>query len=515
MPVSVSEEHPVHVRVAIVGAGFTGLAMAHSLRTADIEDWLVLEKSPGVGGVWRDNTYPGIACDVPSHLYSLSFAPNPDWKRTFSDGRQIWDYTERVARDLDMAERTWFGEELLEARWDSERAVWDLRTTTRELTAQVVVDGSGVLGAPKLPGIRGLDGFRGALFHSARWNHDEPLDGKRVAVIGTGASAIQIVPAIRSHAAHVTVFQRTPGWVLPRNDRDVTDAERRILRRVPVLQKLIRAGQYAYRDGVLLQVMHRPWVRRVVEAVSKAYMRRTIDDPALREKLTPDFEIGCKRILITSEWYPALNQPDVDVETSPISEVREHAVVTADGTEHDVDAIVCATGFHAVDPPAGEIFHGRDGRSLAETWGDSPRAYRGLTTANFPNLFRIGSVGTGTGHMSHVMQIESAATYVMDALATMDRRGLASVEVKEDAQEQYARRHHAMVKDTVWAIGGCSSWYLDAGGEPSAVWPSSAHHYRKWTRRFDLEAYDAVPATIGAEEIRAAAVTARGARVLS
>jgi cation diffusion facilitator CzcD-associated flavoprotein CzcO len=483
-----SEQGRDHVRVAIVGSGFTGLAMVHALKRAGIDDWLVLEKAREVGGVWRDNTYPGVACDVPSHLYSLSFAPNPDWERSFSTGRQIWDYEERVARELAIAKGTLFGEELLEARWDSERAVWRLRTTTKRLTAEVVVDGSGVLSEPSLPAIPGFDRFQGSLFHSARWNH-EPLADRRVAVIGTGASAIQIVPALQPQVGHLTVFQRTPGWVIPRLDRDVMKLERRLLRAAPWLQKLIRAGQFAYRDAVLLQVMHSRRVRRMFEAVSRAYMHATIDDPELRRKLTPRFEIGCKRILITSSWYPALNRANVDVETSPIVEIRESAIVTADGAEHEVDAIVCATGFHVTDPPAGAIFHGRDGRSLAETWGASPRAYRGVTTANFPNLFRIGSIGTGTGHMSHVMQIESAITYVMDALKTMDERSLASVEVTESAQEAYARCLHEMVKDTVWATGGCSSWYLDASGEPSAVWPSSAWHYRKWTRRFDVEAY--------------------------
>lgn len=480
---------PRHVRVAIIGAGFTGLAMVHSLREAGISDWLVLEKGDGAGGVWRDNTYPGIACDVPSHLYSLSFAPNPDWERTFSNGRQIWEYCERVARDLRIAEQTCFEEELREARWDAEHSVWRLRTTTLELTADVVVDGSGVLNDPSYPAIPGLASFQGALFHSARWDHDQTLDGKRVAVIGTGASAVQIVPAIQQQVAHMTVFQRTPGWVIPRNDRDITEVERRALRRLPLLQKLIRGGQYAYRDGLLLQVMHRRGVRRIFEAISKAYLRRTIEDPALRAKLTPNFEIGCKRILLTSAWYPALNQPNVDIETSPITEIREHAVITADGTVHEVDAIVCATGFHAADLPAREIFHGRDGRSLAETWGESPRAYRGVTTHNFPNLFRIGSVGTGTGHMSHVMQIESAVVYVMDALRTMDARGLASVEVTANAQERYAAWHHALIDGTVWAVGGCKSWYLDPSGEPSAMWPSSARHYRTTTRHFDTAAY--------------------------
>jgi cation diffusion facilitator CzcD-associated flavoprotein CzcO len=478
-----------HVRVAVIGTGFTGLAAVHALRAAGIHDLLVLEKSTQVGGVWRDNTYPGIACDIPSHLYSLSFAPNPDWERTFSTGRQIWEYEQRVARDLRLEDCTRFGEELLEARWDAGRARWRLRTTTLELTADVVIDGSGVLFEPSFPQIPGIERFRGARFHSARWDHEHDLAGQRVAVIGTGASAVQIVPAIQPQVGHMTIFQRTPGWVLPRNDRDVTAVERRLLRRVPLLQKLMRGGQYAYRDGVLLKVMHHRAARRVAQAVSRAYLRATIDDAELRARLTPDFEIGCKRILITSAWYPALNQPNVDVDTTPIAEITERGVRTADGVEHEVDALICATGFHVTDPPIAGRIVGRDGRTLAETWGPSPRAYRGVTTANFPNLFRIGSIGTGTGHMSHVMQIESALAYVVDALRTMDARGLAAVEVAEDAQAAYARRMHELVKDTVWASGGCTSWYLDPGGEPSAVWPGSAWQYRRWTRRFDPQAY--------------------------
>ena len=478
-----------HVRVAIIGAGFTGLAMVHALRAAGITDWLILERADDVGGVWRQNTYPGIACDVPSHLYSFSFAPNPDWERTFSSGRQIWEYAQQVARDLRIDEQTRFGEEVLDAAWNEEESVWRIRSTTLELTADVLIDGSGVLTDPTYPDIPGLDGFQGALFHSGDWNHEHDLTGERVAVIGTGASAIQIVPELQKRVRHLTVFQRTPGWVIPRNDRDVSEIERRVLRAVPPLQKLIRGWQYVYRDGVMLKNMHHRRFRRVMETISKAYMRATIDDPALREKLTPDFEIGCKRILITSVWYPALNRPNVDLETSRITEIRDRAVVTEDGTEHEVDAIVCATGFHVTDPPIAGRVHGRDGQSLAAWWGDAPKAYRGLTTTNFPNLFRIGSIGTGTGHMSQIMQIESAITYVMDALHTMEERGLASVEVTQDAQDQYARKVHEMASRTVWATGGCDSWYLDPSGEPSAVWPSSAWHYRKWTRHFDVEAY--------------------------
>ena len=491
----------------MIGAGFTGLAAVHALRSAGFEDLVVLERAGEIGGTWRDNTYPGIACDVPSHLYSLSFAPNPDWRRTFSGGVQIWQYMDDVARRLRMDEVTAFGEEVLDASWDEFQRLWRIRTTTLELSAEVIIDGSGALSEPASPSLDGLDRFRGPVLHSGRWDHEKKLTGLRVAVIGTGASAIQIVPAIQPEVAALTVFQRTPGWVLPRWDREISDRERRLLRALPVLQGALRAGQALGRDRLLHQLMHRRWMRRAAQAVARAYLRRSVEDPELRAKLTPDFEIGCKRILLTSEWYPALTKPNVTVETAPIRTVRAHAIVTADGAEHEVDAIVLATGFRVTDPPIAARLHGRDGRSLAETWGDSPRAFHGITTAGFPNLFRISSIGTGTGHTSQILQIESGVHYAVDALRTMDARGLASVEVGEDAQEAYTRRVHEMRRGTVWVAGGCHSWYQDKSGEASAIWPSTARRYRRWTRRFDIESYvvthhGAVPAAPGIAERR-------------
>jgi cation diffusion facilitator CzcD-associated flavoprotein CzcO len=482
-----------HMRVAVIGTGFAGLAAVHALRDACIDDFVVLERAAEVGGIWRDNSYPGIACDVPSHLYSLSFAPNPDWVRTFSDGAQIRDYCGQVARRLRMDEVTEFGEEVLDASWQQTRQCWQIRTTTREFSADVIIDGSGGLSDPAWPAIDGLAEFQGTICHSARWDHDADLSGKRVAVIGTGASAVQIVPAIQPEVAAMTVFQRTPGWVLPRLDRDITRAERRLLRAVPLVQRALRGGQALVRDGVLSQVMHRRWVRRIVQAVATAHLRRAVADPALRAKLQPSFEIGCKRILISSKWYPALTQPNVQVETSPILRVSEHAVVTADGREHPVDAIVLATGFHVTDAPIAGRLHGRDGRSLAQTWGPSPRAYRGVTTANLPNLFRIGGAGTATGHISHILQIESGVRYAIGALRAMDAYGLSSVEVTQAAEDAYASRVGQMLSGTVFVTGGCTSWYLDKSGQASAAWPSTARRYRRWTRRFDLENYHLTP----------------------
>ncbi len=482
---------PRHVRVAIIGAGFTGLAAVHALREAGIESFLVLERAAGVGGTWRDNTYPGLACDVPSHLYSLSFAPNPEWRRTFSSGEQIWEYMRDVARDLGMDAVTAFGEEVLDASWNDARQRWQIRTSTLTLTADAIIDGSGILSEPSVPGIPGLETFTGTIFHSARWDHGHDLAGERVAVIGTGASAIQIVPAIQPKVASMTIFQRTPGWVLPRADRDISARERRLLRRFPMLQRALRTEQTVFRDVVLHRIMHSRRLRRVAQAYALAYLRREIADPALRAKLHPRFEIGCKRILITSTWYPALCQRNVTVETAPIAEVRERSVVTAEGVEHAADSIVLATGFRVTDPPFATRLHAR-GRSLAEAWGDRPRAYRGATTAGFPNLFRISSIGTGTGHTSQIQQIESGVHYAIEALATMEALGLSSVDVTEDAQEAYAQCVHEMLSHTVWMTGGCDSWYLDKSGEASAIWPSTAARYERWTRRFDVEAYTAV-----------------------
>jgi cation diffusion facilitator CzcD-associated flavoprotein CzcO len=496
----------VHVRVAVIGTGFTGLAAVHALRQAHITDFVVLERAQEVGGTWRDNTYPGLACDVPSRLYSLSFAPNPHWRRSFASGPEIGEYTRAVARTLGMAEVTRFGEEVLDASWDQAARHWRIRTTTLELSADAIIDGSGPLSEPSLPAIDGLEGFAGKIIHSARWDHEHKLAGQRVAVIGTGASAVQIVPAIQPDVAALTVFQRTPGWVIPRLDRPISRAERRLLRAVPALQRIPRGCQYLVRDLLLHQLMHRRWMRRGFQMLAKAFLRLCIDDPGLRAKLSPDYEIGCKRILITNGWFRALNKPNVTVETSPIREVGEHTVITANGAEHPVDTIVLATGFHATDPPIAHRLHGRDGLSLAQTWGDSPRAFRGVTTANFPNLFRIGSIGTGTGHISHILQIESGVRYAVEALRTMNTHALASVEITAPAQDRYARRVHAKFRDTVWVTGGCNSWYLDKSGEPSVNWPSTARRYRNWTRRFDVENYHVAPAA--PEDARAASAAA-------
>ncbi len=479
---------PQHTRIAIVGAGFAGLGAAVHLQRAGESDFVVLERAQDVGGVWRDNTYPGAACDVPSHLYSLSFAPNAGWSRSFSRQEEIHDYLRSVATDFGIRPRIRFGQELRDATWDDDAHHWVVTTTDLHFTADILIDGCGPLTEPARPDIPGFDTFAGAVFHSARWDHDYDLAGKRVAVIGTGASSIQFVPEIQPKVARLVLVQRTPPWLIPRNDRTITALERRVLAAVPALQKVPRALQFAVREAAHFPIITSRRVRAVAQRVALAHLRRQVKDPALRERLTPDYEIGCKRILISNTWYPAITRPNVDI-VGGVTEIRPHTIVTADGAEHAVDAIILGTGFHVADAPAATLLHGRDGRSLAEVWGDRPSAYRGTTVAGFPNLFRLGGVGTATGHNSHVFQEESQLAYVLDALRTMRERGVDSIDVRPDAQRAYDAHVGRRVRETVWAVGGCDSWYLDGSGHASVVWPGPSTAFRRTTRRFDAEAY--------------------------
>jgi cation diffusion facilitator CzcD-associated flavoprotein CzcO len=479
-----------HLRVVVVGAGFSGLAVASRLRERGEEDFVVLERGESVGGVWRDNTYPGVACDVPSHLYSLSFAPKPDWDRAFSPGEQIREYLEGVARDRGLGPWISLREELLAAAWDSEAEVWRITTSERRLSTDVLVSCAGPLTEPVFPKIPGLERFRGKTFHSARWDHGHDLAGERVAVVGTGASAVQLIPEIQPLVERLVVFQRTPGWVVPRPDREVSEREKRLLRDFPALVRAYRFGQFALRDLLNYRMIRRNrLVRRLFEGVARKHLREQVGDPELRRKLTPDYEIGCKRVLITSDFYPALTRPNVELVASGLREVREGSVVAEDGTERAVDVIVFATGFETSDSPILERIRGRGGRSLDEIWAGRPRFHRATTIAGFPNFFNVCSAGTGSGHGSMIWKAESQTAYVMDALRVMRERDLSSVEVRADAQDRYMSWVGEDLGRTVWAAGGCQSWYLDDGGRPSLMWPRTMWGFRRMLRRFDPEHY--------------------------
>jgi cation diffusion facilitator CzcD-associated flavoprotein CzcO len=483
------------VHVLIVGAGFAGLGAAIRLAKDGRRDFLVIDRGQEVGGTWRDNTYPGAACDVPSHLYSYSFELNPHWTRSFSPQSEIQEYLRRTATKYGVHDHLMLGTDLLGADWDDAAALWRVHTSRGELTADVLVPAVGSLCEPALPDIKGIDSFRGEVFHSARWNHDTDLAGKRVAVIGTGASAIQIVPAIADQVAHLDVYQRTAPWVMPRHDRAYSKLESLAYQHVPGLQRLAREAIYWGREIYVLGFAIEPKILLAAQRIAERNIAKAVKDPELRRKVTPNWQIGCKRILISNDWYPTLVRDHVELVTEGIAEVRENAVVTADGTVRDVDAIVVATGFHVTDSPAYELIRGKDGRSLADVWQEiGQQAYKGATVAGFPNMIFLIGPNMGLGHSSMVYMAESAINYLSSALRVMDRGHLATFEVRADAQRRYNAAIQKKMKQTIWTRGGCSSWYLDAHGRNTTLWPSFTFVFRQITRRFDASAYDTTTA---------------------
>jgi cation diffusion facilitator CzcD-associated flavoprotein CzcO len=472
------------VDIAIIGAGFSGLGMAIRLRRQGIEDFVVLERHDDVGGTWWANTYPGCACDVPSHLYSFSFAPNPEWSETYSPQPEIRAYLQRCAREYDLYRSIRLGTTVTEAEWDDDAGRWTLQTSGGPVSARVLVAGMGPLTEPSIPDLPGLERFEGKVFHSARWDHDHDVTGESVASVGTGASAIQYVPAIQPRVAKLHVFQRSAPWVMPHPGRRITDAERRLYRTVPALQKAVRAGVYAGRELFVLGFVKDPRLMRVAEAIARRHMHAQVSDPELLEQVTPDYAIGCKRILPSNRWYPALGKPNVELVSHGISEVRERSIVCEDGSEREVDTIIFGTGFRVTDMPIGHWVRGRGGRKLIEAWEGSPRAHLGSTIDGFPNLFVLLGPNTGLGHSSMVYMIESQISHVADALRVMERRGAAVAEVRPEAQAAYNRELDAKLEHTVWNTG-CASWYIDASGRNATLWPDWTWRFRRRSRRFD------------------------------
>jgi cyclohexanone monooxygenase len=443
-----------------------------------------------VGAGFGDNTYPGAACDVPSQLYSFSFAPNPTWSRSFSPQPEIQAYIQRIAQKSGVLDRFVFDTSVDEARWDDAAGVWRVDTSAGSVTADVVVTASGGLSEPKMPEIDGIADFAGEIFHSARWNHDLDLTGKQVAVIGTGASAIQIVPEVAKEAAHLDVYQRTAPWVMPRRDREYTRVEKLGFRFVPGLQKVYRTAIYWGRECFVPGFTVSPKLAAPAKKAALHNIARAIDDPGMRARLTPDFEIGCKRILISNDYYPALAQDHVDLVTEPITKVTGSAVVTADGVEHPADVIVVATGFHTTEQPIAAHVTGQEGLTLADVWRrDGMAAYKGTTIHGFPNLFQVVGPNTGLGHSSMVFIIESQIAYIVDALARMRSGGLATVQPKAEAQRRWNHTLQRRLARTVWNTGGCSSWYLDAHGRNTTLWPGTTFAFRAKLAKFDPDAY--------------------------
>jgi cation diffusion facilitator CzcD-associated flavoprotein CzcO len=475
--------------VAIVGAGFGGVGAAALLTRAGFPDVTVFEKSERIGGVWQANRYPGAACDVPSHLYEFSFAPNPDWSRRYAPQAEIEAYIEDVARAEGVIDRIHTGVEVRTARWDEQRRKWDVRTTARGEDGgpiegggefDLLITACGQLSVPKPPDIPGRDRFDGPAFHTAQWRPDVSISGRRIAVIGTGASAIQVVPAIAPYAAHVDVYQRTPGWTLPRGDYPYPPSARRLFRRFPWVQRLDRETNFRVIDLLGLALTSQPWMRRPLQAIANSQIRRAVKDPELVAKVTPNFQIGCKRIMFSDNWYSTLVRDNVTLVTDAIAEITPTGVRTGDGVERLADVIVYATGFdsHAFVSPM-EIT-GVGGRTLSEAWDGLPRAYLGVTVPGFPNMFMVYGPNTNSGAGSVIFTIESGMQHVVAALREMAVRGAASVEVTDAAAARFDAELRAALSRTVYH-SGCTNWYLDANGNDPSQWPWIWSTYRRRT----------------------------------
>jgi cation diffusion facilitator CzcD-associated flavoprotein CzcO len=481
----------LNVQIAIIGSGFGGIGTAIRLKQEGVEDFIIFERAEDVGGVWRDNTYPGCACDVQSHLYSLSFVPNPNWTRSFSPQSEIWEYLRRCARDYDVLPHIRFGHAVTGAVWENDSQRWRIETSQGSFSASVLISAAGSFSEPNLPKLVGLETFQGKVFHSSRWDHEFELKGRRVAVVGTGASAIQFVPLIQPEVEKLHVFQRTAPWIVKRHDRAFARLERKLFQRIPLVQRLWRGGIYSFREVVGFAFRH-PWAMKLLQPMARAHLRRSVADPVLRAKLTPNYLMGCKRVLISNDYFPALTKPNVELVTDSIAEVREHSILTSDGIEREVDAIIFGTGFHVTDFPFTNHVRGKDGRLLSEVWAGSPNALAGTTVAGFPNLFLLPGPNTGLGHSSVIYMLEAQIEHVIGALGYMRRHGGVSIEARADAQAAYVADVDKRMRGTVWTSGGCLSWYLDSTGRNSTLWPTQSWAFRRRVARFAPSEYHCV-----------------------
>lgn len=483
-----------HVAIAILGGGFGGICAAIKLLEAGRDDFILFEKAESLGGTWRDNTYPGCGCDIPSHLYSLSFAQDAGWTRTYASQPEILSYLQRVANRYGIERKTVFRTAITAARWDEAEKMWRLESADgRRFTARVVIAATGLLHVPNIPSLAGIETFAGPVFHSAQWRHDVDLAGKRVAVIGTGASAIQFVPQIARTVGRLDLYQRTPPWVLPRNDRPISRLAREMMSRVPLVRTVWRAIQYLDAEAIAIGFTLFPSLMDRWQNSSKAFIRRVIKDAALAEKLVPAYRMGCKRVLISDDYYPALTRENVTVVTDPLREVRPMGIVTADGVERPTDVIVYGTGFKPIDISAGMRIEGRGGRLLSDDWQDGPEAFRGVAIAGYPNFFMLMGPNSALGHNSIIFMIEAQVGYILRCLAWLDADGrhggrLAAIEVRTDAQRAFNAALRQRFGGSVWQSGGgegaaaCTSWYVHASGKNTVLWPGFSASYW-WTMR--------------------------------
>ncbi len=494
--------------VAVIGGGFAGIGTAIRLKQRGVHDFAILERGTAIGGTWRDNTYPGAACDIPSRLYSYSFAPNPNWSRTYSGSNEILGYIEAMAAEFRLGPHIRFGHNVSGIAFDEQAGVWEISVEghAEPIRARAVVLASGPLANASFPDIRGIETYRGHKIHSARWDHEYDFTGKRVAVVGTGASAVQIIPELVDKAASVKVFQRTPGWVLPRVDRRTNGLTKELYRRVPAAEQLARRAWFYGHESVALGVVWNTPLTRVVELVGKAQLRRQVKDPWLRRQLTPDFRAGCKRLLMTDDYYPALQRDNCKLITWPIARISEHGIRTAEGIEHQADCIVFATGFDVSKTGTPVPVVGRDGRNLAEEWSRGAYAYKSVAVSGYPNLFLTFGPNSGPGHNSALVYMEAQIDYLVGAIGIILDRDLRMLDVRRDRQDRYNAAIQRKLSATTWN-SGCRSWYLTEDGFNATMYPGFATQYVHQLRAVDLDDYLVVEQTADQRRQRVAPVS--------
>lgn len=474
-------------QVVVIGAGFAGIGAAIKLQEAGFTDLVVLEKANEIGGVWRANTYPGCACDVPSALYSYSFAPNPKWSRVFAQQQEIKEYIQDVAKKFDVEKYVRFGYEMLESAWDTQAKHWVIKTNHGPIYAQFVIMAGGPMHEPVLPKIEGIKTFKGVSFHSAEWNHSFDLTGKKVAVIGAGASAIQFVPEIQSKVEKLVLFQRTPQWVLPKMDQSLPKLTHTLFKLIPITQRLTRYGVYGIFES-LNSSMHHPKLIEQIEKLAKWNIKLGVKDPVLREQLVPNFTIGCKRILQSNQWYPALAQPNVNVLPCGVKEIVGNTLIASDGTKHEVDAIIFGTGFEVSNPPIAKKIRNKNGKTMDEVWQGSAKGYLGTVVESCPNAFVMFGPNIAVSSSALII-IEAQLAYIIDMLKKVRKDEITSIEIRKEVLDRYNDEVQAALKNTVWNTGGCRSYFIDQNGCNSTLWPWTTFEMRSRLAKCNLEDY--------------------------
>lgn len=479
-----------HSRILIVGSGLGGIGMGRQLLVDGETDFIIIERADSLGGTWRDNTYPGCACDVPSHLYSFSFHLNPEWSRVHAPQPEILRYVEEVARDTGVINHFQFGVELISANWDDASEQWCVETSRGVYTAQILITATGHLSDPKLPSVDGIETFKQIMFHSARWNHEVDLAGKRVGVVGTGASAVQIVPEVAKVASHLTVFQRSAPWIRPRSEHQYTVAERRMFTRAPETLQRLRSDMYWGAEQLFLEKRVVSQFMAVGAQTARDHLHSQVDDPELLRKLTPNYGFGCKRTLRTNAYYPTFNLPHVELTVSKIERATPTTLITEDGVEHDVDVLIFATGFEAADLPISHRIRGRGGKLLADHWENGPQAVAGITVHDYPNLFILNGPNSSVV-ASIIFMIECQASYVAGAIRYMKENALSWIEPTQEAENAFAADIDRRSVGTVWLEGNCDSWYVDErSGRLTALWPDFARRYLLENSQFNPDGYE-------------------------